>query len=150
MTWRGFFLRALVLCALTLTGPVLMAQAADAPAALPPTEAASTAAPAATTASRDEETRARNTTAAAAAVTLGKDRAPARAPDFLENLVDGALRLFHVKNTGGNTTAHFVISLLFVALAPGASVDVGFNGTHTGGTGSPTAFTLNGAACTTA
>lgn len=35
-------------------------------------------------------------------------------------------------------------------LAPGASVDVGFNGTHTGGTGSPTAFTLNGAACTTA
>lgn len=118
MTWRGFFLRALVLCALTLTGPVLMAQAADAPAAPPPPpEVASTAAPAATTASRDEETRARNTTAAAAAVTLGKDRAPARAPDFLENLVDGALRLFHVKNTGGNTTAHFVISLLFVALA---------------------------------
>ncbi|MBT0995113.1 cellulase family glycosylhydrolase [Cellulomonas sp. DKR-3] len=34
------------------------------------------------------------------------------------------------------------------ALAPGASVDLGFNGTHTGTTTSPTAFTLNGSACT--
>lgn len=35
-------------------------------------------------------------------------------------------------------------------LAPGASVSVGFNGTHTGTTSAPTAFTLNGSTCTTA
>ena len=35
-------------------------------------------------------------------------------------------------------------------LAPGASLDVGFNGTHTGSTASPTSFTLNGATCQTA
>ncbi len=35
-------------------------------------------------------------------------------------------------------------------LAPGASIDVGFNGTHSGSTASPTAFTLNGATCQTA
>ncbi|MEV0154720.1 PHB depolymerase family esterase [Micromonospora sp. NPDC050686] len=34
-------------------------------------------------------------------------------------------------------------------LAPGASVSIGFQATHTGGTGKPAAFTLNGAACTT-
>ncbi|NYD84777.1 glycoside hydrolase family 6 protein [Cellulomonas oligotrophica] len=34
------------------------------------------------------------------------------------------------------------------SLAPGASVDVGFNGSHTGTTTAPTAFTLNGATCT--
>ncbi|MFC7549411.1 glycoside hydrolase family 9 protein [Plantactinospora sp. GCM10030261] len=33
-------------------------------------------------------------------------------------------------------------------LAPGASTSFGFNGTHTGGNPKPTAFTVNGAACT--
>ncbi|MER5736871.1 MULTISPECIES: cellulose binding domain-containing protein [unclassified Streptomyces] len=38
-----------------------------------------------------------------------------------------------------------------VTIAPGASVNFGFNGTSTAGTnGVPTAFTLNGKACTTA
>jgi glucuronoarabinoxylan endo-1,4-beta-xylanase len=33
-------------------------------------------------------------------------------------------------------------------LAPGAAVDIGFQATHTGNTAEPTAFTLNGVACT--
>ncbi len=33
-------------------------------------------------------------------------------------------------------------------LAPGASVGIGFNGTHTGSNPKPTTFTLNGATCT--
>ena len=33
-------------------------------------------------------------------------------------------------------------------LAPGASTDIGFNGSHTGQNPKPTAFTLNGATCT--
>ncbi|ETK37146.1 cellulose binding domain-containing protein [Microbispora sp. ATCC PTA-5024] len=41
-------------------------------------------------------------------------------------------------NLGWNTT-----------LKPGASVRIGFNGTHSGSNPSPTAFTLNGRACTT-
>ncbi|MEJ3746174.1 PHB depolymerase family esterase [Actinomycetes bacterium KLBMP 9797] len=36
------------------------------------------------------------------------------------------------------------------ALAPSASVGIGFQATHTGNTGRPTSFTLNGAACTVA
>ena len=36
------------------------------------------------------------------------------------------------------------------ALAPGASVEFGFNGTHTGANPAPTAFTLGGVACVTA
>ena len=36
------------------------------------------------------------------------------------------------------------------ALAPGASVEVGFNASHTGTNPAPTSFTLNGAVCTTA
>ena len=35
-------------------------------------------------------------------------------------------------------------------LAPGASVEIGFNGSHTGSATPPSAFTLNGASCTTA
>nr|WP_261966075.1 PHB depolymerase family esterase [Dactylosporangium matsuzakiense] len=35
-------------------------------------------------------------------------------------------------------------------LAPGASTDIGFQATHTGNAGKPSAFTLNGSACTTA
>lgn len=35
-------------------------------------------------------------------------------------------------------------------IAPNASVDIGFQATHTGGTGRPAAFTLNGTACTLA
>jgi len=35
------------------------------------------------------------------------------------------------------------------SLAPGASVDIGFNGSHSGTNNAPTAFTLNGSACTT-
>jgi endo-1,4-beta-xylanase len=34
-------------------------------------------------------------------------------------------------------------------IAPGASVSIGFQATHTGDTGKPSSFTLNGAACTT-
>jgi glucuronoarabinoxylan endo-1,4-beta-xylanase len=33
-------------------------------------------------------------------------------------------------------------------LAPGATVDIGFQATHTGNTAEPTAFTLNGIPCT--
>ncbi|MER6824893.1 cellulose binding domain-containing protein [Streptosporangium sp. NPDC000563] len=33
-------------------------------------------------------------------------------------------------------------------LAPGATIDIGFQANHTGNTGKPTAFTLNGIACT--
>ena len=33
-------------------------------------------------------------------------------------------------------------------LAPGASTDIGFNGSHTGTNTAPTAFTVNGATCT--
>jgi hypothetical protein len=36
------------------------------------------------------------------------------------------------------------------SIAPGASVGIGFQATHTGNTGRPAAFTLNGAACSTA
>ena len=35
-------------------------------------------------------------------------------------------------------------------LGAGQSVDIGFNGSHTGTNNAPTAFTVNGAACTTA
>jgi glucuronoarabinoxylan endo-1,4-beta-xylanase len=35
-------------------------------------------------------------------------------------------------------------------IAPGATVDLGFQGTHTGNTAEPTAFTLNGIPCTVA
>ena len=35
-------------------------------------------------------------------------------------------------------------------LAPGATVDIGFQATHTGNTAEPTAFTLNGIPCTVA
>ncbi len=35
-------------------------------------------------------------------------------------------------------------------IAPGASVSIGFQATHTGNTAEPTSFTLNGAACTVA
>jgi cellulase/cellobiase CelA1 len=34
------------------------------------------------------------------------------------------------------------------ALAPGASVSFGFQATHTGNSGAPAAYTLNGSACT--
>ncbi|MBM0278166.1 cellulose binding domain-containing protein, partial [Micromonospora tarensis] len=33
------------------------------------------------------------------------------------------------------------------AIAPNASVEIGFQATHEGGTGKPTSFALNGAAC---
>ncbi|MEU8284958.1 cellulose binding domain-containing protein [Micromonospora sp. NPDC048905] len=36
------------------------------------------------------------------------------------------------------------------AIAPGTSVDIGFQATHTGNAGKPSAFTLNGTACTLA
>jgi hypothetical protein len=36
------------------------------------------------------------------------------------------------------------------ALAPNASVGIGFQATHTGDTGKPSSFTLNGSACTVA
>jgi hypothetical protein len=34
-------------------------------------------------------------------------------------------------------------------LAPGASTSIGFNGSYTGSNPTPTAFTLNGATCST-
>jgi MscS family membrane protein len=52
-----------------------------------------------------------NNTAAAAAVATG--HAQAHTPDFLEHLVDSVLSLFNVSNSG-NTTAHYVISALFL------------------------------------
>jgi hypothetical protein len=36
------------------------------------------------------------------------------------------------------------------AIAPGASVGIGFQATHTGDTAKPASFTLNGASCSTA
>ncbi|NYF40834.1 poly(hydroxyalkanoate) depolymerase family esterase [Streptosporangium sandarakinum] len=47
---------------------------------------------------------------------------------------------------GGRITARNVT--YNASLAPGASTEIGFQATHTGDTGKPTAFTLNGAACT--
>ena len=35
-------------------------------------------------------------------------------------------------------------------IAPGASTNIGFQATHTGNTGKPTSFTLNGTTCTVA
>ena len=35
-------------------------------------------------------------------------------------------------------------------LAPGATVEIGFQANHTGNTAEPTAFTLNGIPCTVA
>ena len=34
------------------------------------------------------------------------------------------------------------------AIAPGGSTSIGFQANHTGNTGTPTSFSLNGAACT--
>jgi acetylxylan esterase len=36
------------------------------------------------------------------------------------------------------------------AIAPNASVSIGFQATHTGNTAKPASFTLNGASCSTA
>jgi acetylxylan esterase len=36
------------------------------------------------------------------------------------------------------------------SIAPNASVGIGFQATHTGNTGKPTSFTLNGSACSVA
>ena len=36
------------------------------------------------------------------------------------------------------------------SIAPGGSVNIGFQATHTGNTGRPASFTLNGNPCTTA
>ena len=58
--------------------------------------------------------QAANTTAAAAAMATGK--ATARAPDFLEHVVDVTLQLFNVKDSA-NDTAHYVISAALLALA---------------------------------
>ena len=55
--------------------------------------------------------QAANSTAAAAAVASG--HAQANPPDFLEHLVDAVLSLFNV-TTSGNTTIHYVISVLFL------------------------------------
>ena len=48
--------------------------------------------------------------------------------------------------TSGQVTARNVT--YNPGIAPGASVSIGFQASHTGNTGEPTAFTLNGAACT--
>ena len=50
--------------------------------------------------------------------------------------------------TSGQVTARNVA--YNAAIAPNASVSVGFQATHTGNTAAPTAFTLNGAVCTIA
>lgn len=54
------------------------------------------------------------TTTAAAAVASGA--AAPRAPDFLEHMVDLALKLFDVKSSG-NTTTHYTIAALFLVLS---------------------------------
>jgi poly(3-hydroxybutyrate) depolymerase len=48
--------------------------------------------------------------------------------------------------TSGQVTARNVE--YNAAIAPGASVSIGFQASHTGNTGEPTSFTLNGASCT--
>ena len=51
-----------------------------------------------------------NTTAAAV---VASGHAAPRSPDFLEHLVDIALKIFDVKSSG-NTTTHYVIAALFL------------------------------------
>jgi hypothetical protein len=50
-------------------------------------------------------------------------------------------------NTGQVTARNLSYN---AAIAPGASVGIGFQATHTGDTAKPASFTLNGAACSTA
>ena len=50
--------------------------------------------------------------------------------------------------TSGAVTARNVS--FNAAIAPNASVEIGFQATHTGNPGRPTSFTLNTATCTTA
>ncbi|MGW7514446.1 extracellular catalytic domain type 1 short-chain-length polyhydroxyalkanoate depolymerase [Streptomyces sp. NPDC054796] len=50
--------------------------------------------------------------------------------------------------SGGRVTA--TNAAYNAAIAPGASVNIGYQATHTGDSGPPTAFALNGSSCTTA
>jgi beta-glucosidase len=50
-----------------------------------------------------------------------------------------------VTQSGSDVTA---VGLYSTSLAPGASASFGFNGSHSGSNPKPTAFTLNGSACT--
>ncbi|MFG6201588.1 cellulose binding domain-containing protein [Nonomuraea sp. JJY05] len=50
--------------------------------------------------------------------------------------------------TSGQVTARNVS--YNAGIAPGASIGIGFQATHTGNTTKPASFTLNGAACTIA
>ncbi|MFD0427365.1 cellulose binding domain-containing protein [Streptomyces zhihengii] len=52
-----------------------------------------------------------------------------------------------ITQTGRDVTAH--PASWNGTITPGGSVDFGFNGTSGGGAADPTAFTLNGAPCTT-
>ena len=65
-------------------------------------------------AAKAADAEAANNTAAAAAVATGQ--AAPRTPDILEHVVDVVLELFNVKSSG-NTTSHYVISVLFLASA---------------------------------
>lgn len=74
--------------------------------------AAEEAAPAATPSSAEQAQAATTAAAAAATFPTGSMRAQPT-QDFLEHLVDAVLGLFNVKSSG-NTTIHYVISVLFL------------------------------------
>ncbi|HWA08693.1 MAG TPA: mechanosensitive ion channel family protein [Opitutaceae bacterium] len=52
-----------------------------------------------------------------AAAAIASGQATARAPDFLEHVVDVVLELFNVRSNGQNTTTHYVISALLLVSA---------------------------------
>jgi len=52
--------------------------------------------------------------------------------------------------TGAKVTGTPVAGSWNATIAPGATVDIGFNGTHSGTNNAPTAFTVNGQSCTIA
>lgn len=101
---KRLFLLSLALFALVLALP---ARAAD------PAPARAEKAAADAQQSADDAQNAALKTTAAAAVAANAARPEVRAPDFLEHLVDEILRLFDVRQSG-NTTTHYVISLLLV------------------------------------
>ncbi|MSU72954.1 MAG: mechanosensitive ion channel family protein [Opitutus sp.] len=70
--------------------------------------------PSSTVSSADVQAQHANTTAAA--VVTGATHSGARAPDFLEHLVDSILELFNVRSSG-NTPTHYAISAILLAAA---------------------------------
>lgn len=95
---RLFFL---VLCAWLLAGGSLASFAADAPA---PAAAPAGESPKATPPTEQERVAA---TAAAAATVAARE---VDTPDFLEHIVDLALGIFDIRQTGENTVMHYVVA----------------------------------------